>query len=81
MTARSHDDRRRDDRTACRCDPDLIDADDALEARIPESALVAKIGRVGKLDARADGRVPPADQPLVRRSRRVAALPTRSRRK
>jgi hypothetical protein len=42
MTAGPHDHGSRDDRAACRCDPDLIDAHDADDALVPESALVAK---------------------------------------
>ena len=77
--------------------PDLVDADDPDEPVVPEAALVAEgrddrshrpiayrnrttppVGGVGACRREVAGST---DQPFVRRSRRVAALPTRSRRK
>ena len=97
VAARPHDHGRRDDGATGRRDADLVDADDPLEALVPETALVAEGGddrshRAASVPESNDpagsagsevavGRRAAGRQPLVRRSRRVAALPTRSRRK
>ena len=97
VAARLHDHGRGDDGAASRRDPDLVDADDACQPVTPQAALVAEGRDDGGHRAQAyRSQTPPGPagvrtagrggvkvprQPLVRRSRRVAALPTRSRRK
>ena len=97
VTARTHDHRGRDDRAAGRRHADLVHSDDPDEPVVPEAALMAEgrddrshrpvAYRNSNDPAGWRGRVMsarglrPGDQPFVRRSRRVAALPTRSRRK
>src|SRR5438132_6937352 len=71
--------RRRDHRPRERGHTDLVDADDAQETIRPEALLVVE-GRHGYVVQRT-GRGPVKLFVYLRFSRRVAALPTRSRRK